>query len=68
VDECDLASDCALRDQADALAKHRSKRTPGAISRMQCIECGEDIPEKRRQAVQGCTRCVLCESENERRT
>lgn len=67
MDECDLANDYALRDQAEALAKHRRKRTPGAISRMQCIECGEDIPDKRRQAVPGCTRCVRCESEFERR-
>ena len=25
-----------------------------------CFECGRQIPEKRRQAVPGCTRCVDC--------
>jgi len=26
-----------------------------------CIDCGEEIPEKRRRAVPGCTRCLDCQ-------
>lgn len=33
---------------------------------LECIECGEPIPIERRQAVQGCTRCISCAEENER--
>lgn len=31
-----------------------------------CEDCGEEIPEKRREAVPGCTRCVKCQEEAER--
>lgn len=27
----------------------------------ECEDCGEDIPEPRRQAIKGCTRCVWCQ-------
>lgn len=32
-----------------------------------CIDCGEEIPEKRRAAIPGCTRCIDCQTEFERR-
>ena len=31
-----------------------------------CEDCGEPIPERRRQAVPGCTRCVACQALFER--
>lgn len=31
-----------------------------------CTECGEEIPEPRRQAVPGCRRCIDCQTELER--
>ena len=27
----------------------------------ECIDCGDPIPERRRQAVPGCKRCVDCQ-------
>lgn len=26
-----------------------------------CIDCGEEIPEKRRNAIKGCMRCISCQ-------
>ena len=39
------------------------------LSVLDCIDCGEEIPEARRTAVQGCLRCVDCQEkfENARR-
>lgn len=31
-----------------------------------CIDCGEEIPEKRRRAVPGCTRCLDCQQLHEK--
>ena len=31
-----------------------------------CKDCGETIPEERRRAVPGATRCILCQSNFER--
>jgi len=33
----------------------------------ECCECGEEIPEARRQAIKGVTTCVNCQELNERR-
>ena len=32
-----------------------------------CTDCGEKIPEERRLAVQGCLRCIHCQSIFERK-
>jgi len=32
-----------------------------------CIDCDEPIPEARRRAVPGATRCISCQTEFERR-
>jgi len=29
---------------------------------VECVECGEDIPEARRRAMPGATTCVHCQS------
>jgi len=47
-----------------ALADHRSKGNQGT-SRVYCIDCEEPIPDKRRQAVPGCERCVFCQQKAE---
>lgn len=36
-----------------------------AVSLLNCIGCGDEIPEIRRKAVPGCTRCVSCQQELE---
>lgn len=47
----------ALRDQA-ARAGLAGKTV--ADSAKCCMECGDNIPEVRRKAVPGCTRCAPC--------
>lgn len=32
-------------------------------SEIHCRDCGEEIPERRRRAVPGCTRCVDCQED-----
>lgn len=66
MDECDRASAIASKFQKDALARQIGRGRPLRVSRDICIDCGEDIPDARRKAVQGCQRCVSCESEFER--
>ncbi len=41
-----------------AIAKHRQPKTASAIY---CDDCGEPIPELRRQTIVGCSRCVSCQ-------
>lgn len=45
-----------------AMQKHReqAKQTLGVMSAMECVECGNEIPEARRRAIQGVQRCVVC--------
>jgi len=35
---------------------------PKGPSLSECIDCGDDIPEARQQAVAGCKRCVDCQT------
>ena len=65
------AGDGAVLEQIDAtvasgvqLAK---SRLPAGESSTHCQECGEPIPESRRQAVPGVRYCVSCQSELEAR-
>ncbi|MGB3167627.1 MAG: DksA/TraR family C4-type zinc finger protein [Alteraurantiacibacter sp.] len=58
--------DGAVQDQIDdsvndAVAAARA-RLPRGESARYCRECGEDIPEKRREAVPGVQTCVACQS------
>ena len=48
----------AIRNQAE-------KNNPAAVSAYECEECGEPIPEARRQAVIGCRCCISCQQEIE---
>ena len=45
-----------------ALSQRRTKNKPSAIY---CEDCGRLVPEERRKAVPGCTRCVDCQREFE---
>jgi phage/conjugal plasmid C-4 type zinc finger TraR family protein len=45
-----------------ALAKQRSQP-----SLSECEDCGEDIPEERRLAMRGITRCIYCQGLFERK-
>ncbi len=36
-------------------------RLPRGASALECVECGEEIPQKRRDALPGVTTCVVCQ-------
>ncbi len=62
-----FAKDGAVQEQIDAtiedaVNRARSKLRAGD-SRRDCIECGEDIPDARRQAVPGVQLCIRCQAE-----
>jgi len=64
------ASDGAVHEQVeatleDALQAAR-QRLPKGESSLYCVECGEDIPQKRREALPGVKYCLACQSLNEK--
>ncbi|EIX9416878.1 TraR/DksA family transcriptional regulator [Klebsiella pneumoniae] len=61
-------------DQANELAERRLEMTiqnmrinHAAVSATHFRDCGEEIPEPRREAVAGCQRCADCQEEEELR-
>ncbi|EMO6444743.1 TraR/DksA C4-type zinc finger protein [Raoultella planticola] len=61
-------------DQANELAERRLEQTiqnmridHNAVSATHCADCGEEIPERRREAVAGCQRRADCQEEEELR-
>ncbi|MDD4457867.1 MAG: TraR/DksA C4-type zinc finger protein [Syntrophotalea acetylenica] len=59
-DDIDRAQAINEALQADAMRDWRL-RQPTGPGRSECEECGETIPEKRRQAVPGCRLCIDCQ-------
>ena len=59
------ARDGAVQDQIDAsveeAVERARKQLPKGDSLTHCEECGETIPEARRQAVPGVRLCVPCQ-------
>jgi len=49
---------------AESMARLKINR-PAGESSTHCEECGAPIPEKRRIAAKGCTRCAECQAEKE---
>lgn len=66
-DEIDRAQarDEFFRDLAIEEHYRRGMRNAGRIAVGECVDCGADIPEARRQAIPGCTRCVRCQEQQE---
>ena len=65
------APDGAVQDQiddtiADAVMSARA-RLPTGESETHCEECGDPIPERRRQVVPGVRTCVGCQSTRDAR-
>ena len=52
-----------MRDHA--IQAHRLNHS--AVSATHCEECGDKLPEARRKAYPGCTMCVDCQADAERR-
>ncbi|WP_093424022.1 MULTISPECIES: TraR/DksA family transcriptional regulator [unclassified Pseudomonas] len=65
-DIADFANDLVQEriDQALA-ARNASKSQAVTHSFLICLDCDEPIPEVRRLAQSGCTRCFECQSEND---
>ncbi|MCA0850988.1 DksA/TraR family C4-type zinc finger protein [Salipiger thiooxidans] len=50
---------------SDELERMRARKTPVGESLMECAECGEEIPEKRRLAIPGVKLCIDCQQERD---
>lgn len=61
------ARDGAVQDQIDASVEDAVEiarsRLPKGESLLHCEECGQEIPEARREAVPGVRLCIACQSE-----
>nr|WP_314269802.1 TraR/DksA C4-type zinc finger protein [uncultured Kingella sp.] len=64
--QIDHAAELEERYRTAALANFRAAQTTATVSAFECEECGEPIPEARRQAVI-CTLCVECQQWKETR-
>lgn len=66
-DFCDMAREREEQQLAEALARHQRAQAPAGAGSLECEDCGEAIPEKRREALPGCVTCVECQSVREAR-
>jgi phage/conjugal plasmid C-4 type zinc finger TraR family protein len=67
VDICDLAQAHETRVRRQQVERAVAVARRGGESAEHCAWCGEAIPEARQLAVPGCTTCVGCQAELERR-
>jgi phage/conjugal plasmid C-4 type zinc finger TraR family protein len=49
--------------QRDAARPSGSRQPSAGCQPDPCDDCGESIPQKRREAAPGCTRCITCQDE-----
>jgi len=61
MDEADLAQEMESLFFRHSLAAARGP-AQNRPSKTHCTECGEKIPEKRREMMPGCERCVRCQT------
>lgn len=62
--------DGAVNDQIEAsiaeeLERMRARSGPEGESAVDCVECGEPIPEARRKALPGVKLCIDCQQERD---
>ncbi len=62
-DEADRAQAREEEERVAALARHQARVR--AAPRLDCIDCGEPIPEPRRRAHPEARRCISCQQEVE---
>lgn len=65
-DELDRAAGYSDRERDAGVARVRAQMGAGPAAR-ECDECGDDIPQARREAVPGARLCVPCLTEAEHR-
>lgn len=63
MDDVDDSQKAERLYRQEALGKRTPVGNPGFVSLYVCIECGEDIPERRRKAIPGCRLCAACQAE-----
>ena len=61
----DRAAEIEQLHREAALSRQAEKSAAPAVSAYDCEECGEPIPEARRQAAPGCRCCIDCQQELE---
>lgn len=66
MDEVDQAQAVNEDFQAFALDLNKRQREPSNYTGAWCLDCDEVIPEARRAAVPGCTRCIDCQIDFEK--
>lgn len=66
MDEADIAQRNNELYERMALQAHAAARPSGLAART-CEECDAPIPEARRRAAPGCTRCITCQEQFERK-
>lgn len=66
-DDIDRAQAANEAHQNDSMLDHyrRGIRNSMYAAELVCQDCGEEIPEARRKAMPGCTRCVGCQGQHE---
>ncbi|MFJ3259672.1 TraR/DksA C4-type zinc finger protein [Pseudomonas sp. NPDC086581] len=57
-----LADELVYQEHALNERLQRFEATAVAVSADNCWDCGSPIPEPRREAARGCTRCVECQA------
>lgn len=62
IDKAQYQSELILAREIKIAQAH----TKNAVSAIHCTDCGEVIPETRRQMMIGCIRCVACQSDFEK--
>jgi phage/conjugal plasmid C-4 type zinc finger TraR family protein len=64
------ARDGAVQEQIDAsvddAVQSARGKLPSGASLQHCEECGNEIPQARREALPGVRRCVTCQSAHDR--
>lgn len=65
MDEIDIAQRNQERIDRENLRQYLD-RIPRCEAAKECEDCGDNIPEKRREKVPGCTRCIRCQQLFER--
>ena len=68
-DVIDRAAKYTEKEMAFHLGEIRAaSRDRAKESRAECEDCGNPIPEGRRRAMPGCTRCIECQELFEKKT
>ena len=65
MDEIDQAQAYSEDFQNFALRQQQISRELPNYTGLLCVECQEEIPEKRRQAMPGCCRCIDCQTDHD---